>query len=103
MARKKFNSTLAIKLRNEMGLTQKEFADQLAEETSKSEELPSISIRTIRELENGTSIDEQKGLFIFSKLGQEPSEEVYEDGETPPILPLTRADYRGSHILSEVA
>jgi len=103
MARKKFNSTLAIKLRNEMGLTQKEFADQLAEETSKSEELPSISIRTIRELENGTSIDEQKGLFIFSKLGQEPSEEVYEDGETPPILPLTRADYRGSHILSEVS
>ena len=90
MKRKRFNAGLAIKLRKQLNFTQNTFAEKLSKETSISKDLPSISLRTVRELENGYPIDESKGLYIFKELGQEPSEEIYMEEDAPDFIPLDK-------------
>ncbi len=120
MARKLFKKNLAIELRKNLGKSQSEFAQELAEIVKSEREqlensfydedgncvvgnadvsdlIPSISLRTIRDLENGNPIDEDKGLFIFKKLGSRIDEEIYE-----PLInyeALSEADHIFHHLL----
>jgi hypothetical protein len=83
-----FNSELAIKLRNENQLTQNELVNRLTEKTKEFEISFSISMRTIRDLENKQPVDVEKGVFIFRELGHKHTEEIYSPDDQPEILPL---------------